>query len=183
MNEKNPFADTAPGPSDPYALNPYESPTTSDFESKPPQLTEPVIASQGKRFVNFIIDSIIGRIFGEAAAFFMALVYTMMVIPNREFTPEDETFVGVAAWFVAVFTMIAYFIGMEFAFQRTVGKLLTGTKVVQPNGEKPTFMQIVGRSFSRLIPFEAFTFLGGKQPVGLHDHLSKTRVIDVNKSR
>jgi hypothetical protein len=46
--------------------------------------------------------------------------------------------------------------------------------VVDEYGEKPTFSQIVGRSFARIVPFEVFSCLGA---TGWHDDWSKTYVI------
>ena len=70
-----------------------------------------------------------------------------------------------------------YFIVMEGIFGVTIGKLLTGTRVVNAKGGKPSFGQIVGRSFARMIPFEPFSFLFGDNTTGWHDSLSGTRVI------
>ena len=39
------------------------------------------------------------------------------------------------------------------------------------------FNDILVRTFCRYIPFEAFTFLGNKSPIGWHDKLSKTIVV------
>jgi len=54
---------------------------------------------------------------------------------------------------------LAYYIGLESLTSRTLGKLVTGTKVVNEDGGAPSLGQIVGRSFARFIPFEAFSFL------------------------
>ena len=55
---------------------------------------------------------------------------------------------------------------------RTLGKFITGTKVVSADGETPTASQIVGRTFCRMIPFEAFSFARETCPVGWHDKFS-----------
>ena len=67
----------------------------------------------------------------------------------------------------------------EAVFQRSPGKFLTGTKVVNESGGKPTFGQILGRSLCRFIPFEAFSFLFGdsSRVVGWHDKFSGTLVV------
>ncbi len=74
------------------------------------------------------------------------------------------------------FIIIAYYVILEWNTGRTLGKLVMGTKVIDESGGNPSFKQIIGRSFARLIPFEAFTFFG-RQSHGLHDKLSKTYVI------
>ena len=52
--------------------------------------------------------------------------------------------------------------------------------MVMVNGEKPTNQAIVKRSLSRMIPFDALSFLGtnGK---GWHDSISNTYVVDIAK--
>ena len=73
--------------------------------------------------------------------------------------------------------MFTYYMLFEIFWQKTPGKWITRTKVVMADGSKPDFLHILGRTFSRFIPFEPFSFLG-KNPVGWHDQLSKTRVIN-----
>lgn len=68
----------------------------------------------------------------------------------------------------------------EQLFGQSVGKMITRTKVVTEKGDKPSLGQIIVRNLARLIPLEAFSFLA-KNPVGWHDSLSKTLV--VNKSQ
>ena len=67
---------------------------------------------------------------------------------------------------------------MESLTGRTMAKLITRTKVVMENGDKPTFEVILTRTLCRLIPFNWISFLGD-DGVGWHDSLSKTRVISV----
>ncbi len=98
---------------------------------------------------------IIGVVWGEGAAQFLASVPDIIY---------------------AVLISLFYYIGLESLFGRTVGKLVTGTIVVNELGSKASFGQIIGRSFARLIPFEAFSFLGSTGR-GWHDSLPKTYVI------
>jgi hypothetical protein len=44
---------------------------------------------------------------------------------------------------------------------------------------QPTLPHLLGRTFSRIIPFEPFSFLDKNHPVGWHDSLSGTRVVSV----
>lgn len=71
---------------------------------------------------------------------------------------------------------ITYYVFFEAIYGRTPGKFMTGTKVVNAYGERASFLQIVGRTLCRLVPFEAFTFLS-KKKLGLHDSVSKTYVV------
>jgi uncharacterized RDD family membrane protein YckC len=72
--------------------------------------------------------------------------------------------------------ILAYYVPQEALYGRTLGKLATGTKVVDENGGKPSFKQVLGRTFSRFIPFEAFTFFASDAR-GLHDKLPRTFVV------
>lgn len=67
-----------------------------------------------------------------------------------------------------------YYIILEGSSQASLGKLIMGRVVVNEYGDKPTFNQIVGRSYSRIVPFEVFSCLGN---TGWHDNWSKTYVI------
>ncbi|WP_163397974.1 RDD family protein [Flavobacterium fluviatile] len=60
---------------------------------------------------------------------------------------------------------------------RTAGKFVTGTIVVNQNGKKPNLIAIIIRTLSRLIPFDAFSFLGKSGKIW-HDSISKNYVVD-----
>ena len=71
-----------------------------------------------------------------------------------------------------------YYIIMEYVFKgKTFGKLLTKTRAVTEYGERMDLGTIMVRSLCRLIPFEAFSFLGEEGTKGWHDTISKTKVI------
>ena len=71
---------------------------------------------------------------------------------------------------------IPYYIFMEGITGRTIGKYLTGTIVVDHQGNKPNLETIIKRSFCRAIPFNALSFLGEKSR-GWHDSISETYVV------
>ncbi|MVM37941.1 hypothetical protein GO730_10615 [Spirosoma sp. HMF3257] len=73
--------------------------------------------------------------------------------------------------------MLGYYILTELLFQRTLGKVLTKTKVVSLTGDKPSLLQIIFRTLSRSIPFEYLSYFVTVE--GLHDKLSKTRVVKI----
>lgn len=84
-------------------------------------------------------------------------------------------------FFVLIY--IPYCIILEGVFNRTLGKLITGTVVISSKTfEKPSFGQILGRSFSRLIPFDGLSFISGK-PRGWHDSIPNTLVTTVKSKR
>lgn len=119
-------------------------------------------ASLVQRFVHNIVDSIAMYIFAIAIGFVAIL-----------FFGEDA---GLIIGFVAFF---AYHLVFEALFQKTIGKMFTGTKVVSVTGEKPSFLALVGRTLARYIPFEplSFLFYGSYPTLGWHDRLSGTLVV------
>ena len=78
-------------------------------------------------------------------------------------------------WLVGTANDDAYYVILEGMTGRTLGKLITGTKVVNERGEPPSFGQILGRTFSRFIPFEVFSFLA-EDGRGWHDSVPGTYV-------
>ena len=48
-------------------------------------------------------------------------------------------------------------------------------------GGRPSTAQVLGRTLCRIIPFEAFSFLG-TPPKGWHDVIPKTMVVSVKPS-
>ena len=67
-----------------------------------------------------------------------------------------------------------YYILLESTSQASLAKIILGRVVIDEYGNKPTFGQIVARSYSRIVPFEAFSCLSN---TGWHDNWSKTYVI------
>lgn len=130
-------------------------------------------ASRGKRFLNMIIDTITfyGIVLGIGFAAGFASVY---------YPPALEIFEGLQGYLVVYGIYGAYYITMELTIGRTLGKILTNTRVFTQQDTPPTFGQILGRTAARLIPFEPFSFLGSTGS-GWHDSLSKTKVVDTSK--
>ncbi len=125
-----------------------------------------VLASKGQRFLNLFIDYLTFS-FGGGILLGIAMVAT---------GNEDIFDNNMQMNLVGAIIGLVYYIVLESTTGRTMGKLLTKTRVVTLDGGKPSTGQILGRSFARFIPFEVFSFLG-EEGIGWHDSLSKTRVI------
>jgi uncharacterized RDD family membrane protein YckC len=160
--------------------NPYASPLETNAPPAPLPLRESMkVASGGKRFANLLIDNIIIQVLSAGAGFLLGMAYvSSKAAANEVLTDDDEATLNIIGFALGIGIAVGYFAITEALFQRTLAKFVTGTIVVSSSGERPSFGQIVGRSFARLIPFEAFSFLGNSNPVGWHDSLSGTRVID-----
>ena len=145
--------------------NPYAPPRAPVEVSTAPFPEGDLLASRLRRFLTLLIDY-----FGMLAL--AVLIGVAVALAGTPLLTEvPELLFGVGA-------LVLYYLPQETLFGRTLGKLLTGTRVVDDQGGEPSFKQILGRTFARLIPFEAFTFLRS-DGVGLHDRLSDTRVVRV----
>jgi uncharacterized RDD family membrane protein YckC len=157
--------------------NPYASPTAApDFAiDQEVSASELQVATQGKRFLNMIIDGITIQLLSFVAGYMLGYAYVALTGPIR--TSESEAQLQLMGFVLGLMVSLGYFVLMEWLFQRTVAKFITNTVVVREDGMKPTFSQILGRSLTRFVPLEAFTFLGSRNPVGWHDRWSGTRVV------
>lgn len=146
--------------------SPYDPPK-SPVDDNNQELVNVIPASKWLRFFNFTIDYVaflgLGLILGIMVAIFW----------GEEGVRVLESLPDIA---IGVPVILVYYIFFESLTGRTLGKFITGTKVVNENGLKASFGQILGRSFSRLIPFEAFSFFG-EEGRGWHDSIPKTYVI------
>lgn len=130
------------------------------------------LATTTQRFFNLLLDLVFIMVFSGLVAVVLDLLGLMGYL--------DEVRDNVYGFII----MMMYYVPQEAIFGRTMGKLVTRTKVVDLNGNKISFMKALGRTLCRFVPFEGFTFLGGKgRPHGLHDKLPKTKVITLIKAR
>jgi uncharacterized RDD family membrane protein YckC len=131
--------------------------------------------SQGKRFANYILDIIFFYLFcflvGVSVGALVAVISPSM-LSNID---EDNKILNYLIGFVMG---MFYYSTFEAVTGRTLAKFITKTKVVDDNGDKPSYGTILLRSLCRFIPFEPLSFLGSDGS-GWHDKLSGTRVVEV----
>jgi uncharacterized RDD family membrane protein YckC len=136
-------------------------------------LDDKLLASSGARFLNYLID-----LFFSIVIFIMITVFLGVLI-GLGFTELGVWMdnLGDFGWnVIAIIISFTYYLVMEGLFARSIAKFITGTVVVDENGQKPDFATIFRRSLCRFIPFDAFTFLGGSR--GWHDSISHTYVVN-----
>ena len=121
-------------------------------------------ASLGRRFANFILDTL-----GYIA---FAIVITVIWASYDPDVFDSEFFDFVVSYPLAW----AYYVVFEGLTGRTPAKLITGTRVVDACGNKPSFGRVLLRSLARFIPFEPFSLFRDVGE-GWHDTLTKTHVI------
>lgn len=142
------------------------------------QVTDDILASKNMRFVNHIIDLIAqyAIIYGLAYLFFYIGEFTGYYGLNNFWNGLSK----IEDYIVSYLILLIYYFSMEALTCRTLGKYVTKTIVVLSDGNNPTYLDILKRSFCRMIPFDALSFLGtiGR---GWHDSISNTFVVDIAK--
>lgn len=124
-------------------------------------------ANKGLRFLNYLIDSFFVLICLSIILIIVELLFSIFSI----YVSSENLLFNI---FIYVALVIIYFL-IEFLTKgRSLGKFITGTKVVMIDGTEPTTKDYFTRNLCRLIPFDAFTFLGEN---GWHDKISKTTVV------
>lgn len=133
-------------------------------------------ATTGQRFLNYLIDLLLMR-FGISYATSYLLVNGLLAIsPDTAYTLFSERYLLLATYIIAIINHLVYYTICEKAFRGyTLGKIITGTRVIREDGEEVTFKDALLRSLCRLVPFEALSIWFGN---GLwHDTWTKTKVI------
>lgn len=109
-----------------------------------------------KRLINYFIDII-------------AMMVGSFIVGNL--FGHSGTIMGYLVIFI-------YYFGMEFIWGLTIGKLVTRTKLISITSDNISFLQVLVRTLSRLIPLEPLSILFSKTGRTWHDILSKTMVVD-----
>jgi len=125
----------------------------------------------GKRIAHAFIDGICFQVVYRSFGFILGA--TLAGGPAGGY---DVLMLG---FILAVFGFLlypAYYFLFEFFLQRTPGKYVTQTLVVNEYNEKPDVRTMLLRSVIRIIPFEAFSCFSDTNR-GWHDRWSDTYVI------
>jgi len=148
------------------------------------RVTPDLYATKGNRFLHYIVDLIIillcfyGFFLGLILLYY-SLAEDTMAVDN--FLNDLEHVNPLLDRLVTGVILAFLYFGLESLTNgRSIGKYITKTKVVLEDGSNPDSTDYLKRSFSRIIPFEAFSFLGSEGR-GWHDTISKTYVVDIDK--
>lgn len=131
-------------------------------------------ASLGIRFLNNLLGLLTLIILNFIITIVSDILYMITEIKYFYFYGNGgiwwELFIGNINCFIYYYLMENFFNG------RTVGKYITGTKVISIDGAQPTSKQIIYRSLARIVPFDSLSFFGTN---GWHDSWTDTRVINI----
>jgi uncharacterized RDD family membrane protein YckC len=142
------------------------------------EITEDLLASKGQRFLHHIIDSIpqYGFMYTLSCGFFYLGEFTGNYQLNDYWNNMSE----IEGLIISYLFMFMYYFLMEKYTSKTLGKYTTNTMVISIDGREPTTKQLVQRSFSRWIPFDALSFLGTNGR-GWHDSIANCYVVKADK--
>ncbi|MFM2040837.1 MAG: hypothetical protein RLZZ493_1426 [Bacteroidota bacterium] len=127
------------------------------------------LLSKSKRIINLLIDTMVVGIL------------TLFVMIILDYAGINFKFISTKSNVKIIFIVIqiSYYLILEFTLNKTIGKFITHSKVVNLHFSKPNFFQLIIRTVIRFVPFEFLSFINmGK---GWHDLLSKTLVIEDKK--
>lgn len=136
-------------------------------------------ASVGQRFLNYLIDTIFMQYgLGYASGFIIAKI-VMAISPETAYDlfviKKDSFDVLFSFYLITITNFFIYYTFCENVFNgKTLGKLITGTKVVNLDGTKSRFTPVFLRTLSRMVPFEPFSAFSGNP---WHDRWTKTMVV------
>lgn len=123
-----------------------------------------VHASKGERLLHYIID--------YTAEIALMVIIGMIFVPD--WLASDSP---LPSYLLAIIAHFAYYVTLEHSMNgKTLGKLITQTRVVTHEGYHPALSVILLRTLCRLVPFEPLSFLFN-EPGGWHDMWSKTWVV------
>ncbi len=121
-------------------------------------------ASTVRRFGNYLIDSIL-----------LWIVISIVCRMESNMWYYKGYLIDITRIWVTFLSFFAYYTIMEAVFGKTIGKLITRTRVVTESGNKPGFGICLLRTICRFIPFEPFSVFTG---IGWHDSIARTVVIE-----
>lgn len=121
------------------------------------------LVKPGVRFGYYLIDLIVIYILSFVVGIVLGLLNYIGIL-------QDEIIVRV----IGALCLVMYYFIFEATFGSTVGKMILGYVVINKYAESPKAMTVLGRSFSRLVPFEALSCFGER---GWHDQWSNTYVV------
>jgi uncharacterized RDD family membrane protein YckC len=116
---------------------------------------------KGTRLANYLIDFLV-----------IYVLWFIVILISQRYHFE---------YLILYIIMFLYYLIFEAATGKTLGKMVTKTRVVSKDGTKPNFLKILIRSASRIIPFDAFSYLFGSE-LGMHDLFSSTKLIKTDKA-
>jgi uncharacterized RDD family membrane protein YckC len=153
--------------SNPYA--PTQAALNEVTVEDPSEVLEP--APRWRRVANQLVD-IVGITLAATLLAFALRVVSIAV--NVDVVQSTGPLFGLGVVFL-------YYFVSEALFGQTLGKLVTGTRVVTESGERAPLYLVLFRSIYRFVPLEPLSIFSRRRLMW-HDLWSKTRVVRVRRA-
>lgn len=127
------------------------------------------------RIINFVIDLFVVLVIWQS----VGALLVFGVIDFKSFYAEKYFYSNGGPLRLFIYFYSGYYFLLELILSKTVGKLLTRTIVVKENGDRPTIVNLLVRTFFRLLLIEWFSFFK-KNPIGWHDSAAECIVVKQN---
>lgn len=135
-------------------------------------------AGLGLRFLNYIIDFITSVII--MWIFIAIIIVILSIVKGIDVNESLDDLADLNPLVDRIVTLLMYafimFLTEKITKGRSLGKLITGTRVVKSDGSELTTDDLLKRNFSRAVPFDQLSFLGSN---GWHDKWSDTNVVKI----
>lgn len=135
-----------------------------------------MLASRSQRLVNVIIDTIVLAIVLIFTGLLASILYHVFDYDGMLIWSMELSTAGRIVLDISIFVL--YYVLMELLTQHTLGKYVSGTKVVMADGTKPGLGVLIVRTACRFIPLEFFSVFG-ETARAWHDSIPNVYVIDV----
>ncbi|MFT4523168.1 MAG: putative RDD family membrane protein YckC [Bacteroidia bacterium] len=110
----------------------------------------------------------------------IGLIFLSIKFGYLKYTEQNIELVDSLYMFPYLYAVyVAYYLFFEMVLGKTPGKFITGTAVVNRSGHVAHLANLLVRTLVRFIPIFWISLFWSKQ--GLHDGISSTRVVYVNK--
>ena len=129
-------------------------------------------ANRNLRFINFLVDRAVFYLFSKG---FNILWGNFLAT----FMYDEDYYTRYTVSLVVGLFLYALFMGVtEALFKgKTLGKVFTGTRAVNPDGTSISVKTALLRGLSRMVPLEPFSAFGGDWPRPWHDFWTNTYVV------
>lgn len=147
--------------------NPYRAPNSPVLDAAETQ--PPLSAERWRRLLTFVVDYFLITLIMVAIEYAL----TAWLMPGKVIVHRPAAYTLV----MLLVSASIYYIPQEGRWGVTVGKLLTGTRVVDEHGRPPGWRKAIKRTVGRFIPFDALAVLLTAKRRGFHDAWPNTYVV------
>lgn len=135
-------------------------------------------ATKNQRLANYFVDMLAYYILVFISGIIIAGLFLTDFEEGTVQYADDSIESTVFQYFMAYFIILTYYTFSEYFLKgKTIGKYITRTRAVTLDNQPLTLQKAFLRSLCRIVPFEAFSFLGNT-PQGWHDKWTDTKVIE-----